>query len=117
MRTPLPFRYLFGFGLLCAPFALCAQSPSTYSVRVAGLTSDERDAVVRQLAVTGEARVVFACVPAGIMVLAPTSPTHNTTARSQALAAIGTRVPAQRITEVQLSLADAEAACAKERRR
>ncbi|MBK8499595.1 MAG: hypothetical protein IPL52_12470 [Flavobacteriales bacterium] len=120
MRTTPSFRILCGFGLsLFALPGLHAQSTisTTVAVHIADLTSEERDAVAQALEASGEARMVFACVPAGVMVFAPKPdrPTH--TLRSQSLAALHARMPQQRIQETALSLADAEAACDEARNR
>lgn len=94
-----------------------ATGPSTYAVRVAGLTSEERDAVVRELALTDQARMAFACVPAGVMVFEPTPNKTSNAARLSATTVIEARTNRERITEVPMSLADAEAACAEARNR
>lgn len=94
-----------------------ATGPSAYAARVAGLTSDERDAVVRELAHTGQARMVFACVPAGVMLFEPMPNRSRDAARMSAIAILEARAQRQRIAEVTMSLADAEAACAEARNR
>lgn len=91
--------------------------PSTYAVRVAGLTSEERDAVVRELALSGQARMAFTCVPAGVMVFEPTPNKTHDAARLSATTVLEARTHRQRITEVSMSLADAEAACEEARNR
>lgn len=120
MRTPPAFRIFLALGL--AFFALPglhAQSTAstTLAVHVADLTSEERDAVAQALEASGEARMVFACVPAGVMVFAPKADRSTHTLRSQSLAALNARMPQQRIHETTLSLADAEAACDEARNR
>lgn len=120
MRTYTSFRIFLGLGLALFTLpGLRAQSttPATIAVRVADLTSEERDAVAHALQASGEARMVFACVPAGVMVFAPKAgrPTH--TLRSQSLAALHARMPQQRIQETTMSLVDAEAACDEARNR
>lgn len=62
---------------LCALCTMHAQAQSPivrgeYALRITGLTSELRDALTRDLDRSGEARVVFACVPAGILVVADT---------------------------------------------
>lgn len=94
-----------------------ATEPSTYAVRVADLTNEERDAVVHELALSGQARMAFACVPAGVMVFEPTPHKTHTAARLSATTALEARTHRERITEVPMSLADAEAACAEARNR
>ena len=122
MRNPNSFHYLLGLALvLGTSCGLQAQSTptasSTYAVRIAGLTSEERDAVVRELAITDQTRIVFACVPAGVLVFGPAPTKSREVARAHASAAIATHVQAQRVTEAPISLADAEAACAEARNR
>ena len=120
MRKLREFRILCGLGLaLFALPGLRAQSTNhaTLAVHIADLTSDERDAVAQALEASGEARMVFACVPAGVMVFAPKAGRSTHTLRSQSLAALHARMPQQRIQETTLSLADAEAACDEARNR
>lgn len=122
MRNASSFRSLAGLlFVLGMNGGLLAQSAPTesptYAVRVAGLTSEERDAVARDLASTGHARMVFACVPAGVMVFGPAPDRNPGAARTHALNVLGTRTQRQRITEVTLSLADAETACSEARDR
>ena len=91
--------------------------PSLYAVRVAGLTSEERDAVVHELAQTGEARMAFACVPAGVMVFEPTPNRNRDAVVLSVVNVLEARTHRERILEIPLSLADAEAACAEARNR
>ena len=94
-----------------------ATGPSTYAVRVAGLTSEERDAVVRELALTDQARMAFACVPAGVMVFEPTPNRNRDAVVLSVVNVLEARTHRERILEIPLSLADAEAACAEARSR
>lgn len=87
------------------------------TVRIVDLTSEERDAVSRSLEASGEARMVFACVPAGVMVFAPKAGRPSHTLRSQSLAALHARMPEQRIQQTSMSLAEAETACDEARNR
>ncbi len=94
-----------------------ASSPATYAVRVAALTSAERDAVVRDLTDNGSARLVFACVPAGVLVFEAAPQRTREAARASASSALQARTRPDRITELAMSLSEAEVACAEARNR
>lgn len=89
---------------------------NTYALRVADLTSEERDAIALDLSTDGNVRMVFACVPAGIMVFSPEQ-NAGQPLRVRAMATVSSRTQAQRITEMPMDLHQAEAACANARNR
>ena len=111
--------------LLCCAFLACwglqhgrAQStaPQRVALRVANLTSEERDDLSNDLQKRGDLRISFACVPAGILILESLNPERPADSlRAMALSALITRLPAQRRTEVALSLSEAEDLCAAAR--
>lgn len=85
-------------------------------MRIQSLTSEERDALNRQLQAEGSMRVAYACVPAGILILE-----HDATSRSAAqvrellLARVESVLPASRIMEANIEQQDAEQRCATAR--
>lgn len=105
--------------LLLGTAGLQAQSlsPETgrFAVRVSGLTSATRDAVARDLVAQGQARVVFACVPAGILIFESLNGADRQHMRQAALPLLQQRTAHTTITEVPMSLRDAEAECAEVR--
>lgn len=99
---------------------LHAQSPVAAETRVAlrvdGLTSEERDQISSDLRQRGDLRISFACVPAGILILEPVSPDRSADSiRAMAATALIRRLPAQRRSEVALSLNEAEELCSAAR--
>ena len=99
-----------------------AQQPVTQASRIAvrmeGLTSATRDALARDLIRTDRAHIVFACVPAGILIVeannaqAPSSMLEEELSSKLSMHARG---PGAR--KVDLTLAEAEAACEQVRGR
>lgn len=88
------------------------------ALRVADLTEEERDAFSRDLHEQGDARIVFACVPAGVLVLEGTESGRSVdNLRLHALPGLLRNVAADRITEDQLTLRNAEDLCAEARNR
>lgn len=92
--------------------------PPAIGIHVNGLTSDERDALSRDLAVQGDVQVGFACVPAGILMLEPTGRAAFTPERqAAAIHVVRARIDGTRISEEQLTRTGAEALCAEARNR
>ena len=88
------------------------------ALRIADLTPAERDALSREFADNGHARIVFACVPAGLIILEATDETRSTESlRLHAMPDLLRRVSPTRITEDHLTLQGAEDLCAVERDR
>ncbi len=121
-NTPL-FRtaITLALALLLGTAGLQAQSASPetghFAVRVSGLTSATRDALTRDLMAQGQARVVFACVPAGILMFESLNGIDNEHMRQAALPMLQQRAAHATIAEVSLSLREAEAECAEVRNR
>ncbi len=120
MRNDLSFRLLLGIlmmlGLLPGAKAQGQQATErTYSMRIANLTSEERDAIVSDLSKGSDARVVFACVPAGILVFEAAPSKDRAHARQATVARIAAHTRRERLIDGPASLAEAEAACANAR--
>lgn len=100
---------------------LCAQAPTdataSMTVKVKGLTSEGRDAIVRSLDPAAGVRLVFACVPAGILVFEGESLRDRNAVREQALQRSAQHVRRQDVTEVNISRQEAEEQCAEARNR
>lgn len=118
--------YLFRFALWLLGIALGgavamaqqpAATPPRITMHVTDLTSADRDALARDLAISGGSRIAFACVPAGILVLEG----HSGLDRSQ-LEQLGRRMLNDRSLTIQRAeqqgtIAQAEEACAQARSR
>lgn len=100
----------------CCSFAQ-AQQPERIVLQLDGLTSDHRDAMTRTLATSGEARIAFACVPAGILVLEGTDGTSRTRLEQRCRELVTERSLVLRRSEHPATIAQAEAACAQVRDR
>lgn len=106
---PRPITLLFLFTLLACN-GLMAQE--TIGLRIDALTSAERDSLVASSDHAGELHVVYACVPAGILVFSSDTPTGSSEAlRTKALIAMAPVIATSRIGTVELTLHDAESAC------
>lgn len=97
-----------------------AQVPSAdfdgaFTVHIDGLTAQDRDAIQQRLGKRSDVKVVFACVPAGIMVFTSEGGAQKSITRQRAITALSQRVEASRITEMQQSIAESESACAQAR--
>ncbi|MCB9169728.1 MAG: hypothetical protein H6594_05175 [Flavobacteriales bacterium] len=93
---------------------LRAQAPASdrfLAVHINALTGTERDAISVDLQQEGVSRITYACVPAGILVIAPLDGT-GTVQRTSALAAIDRHVAASRVAERSDDPASLEAQCA-----
>ena len=88
-----------------------------FTLRVEGLTSQERDAVNSDLQSRSDLKLVFACVPAGIMVFAGEMNSTRTSTRQNTLALMQARMTTTRMSEEPLGIAEAEAVCAQQRNR
>jgi hypothetical protein len=86
------------------------------ALRVDGLTSEERDLLSADLGQRGDLRISFACVPAGILILEPVNPERTAdSVRAMTAAALIHRLPAQRRSEVALTMNEAEELCREAR--
>lgn len=114
MNTHLSRTLAFlAFIALCGLLQCQAQR---VALRVDGLTAQERDQLSADLGERGDLRISFACVPAGILILEPVSPDRSAdSVRAMAAAALIQRLPAQRRSEVSLSLSEAEELCSAAR--
>ena len=111
MRSTLT-RGLALIGLLCiaALARLSAQAP--VGLHITALTTTERDSLMRELPRTSQLKVVFACVPAGVIVIGTDGPNISREAlRTLAVQALEPLVAKDRITEGAITLHAAEQAC------
>ncbi len=116
------FRTCLLAGLLACASAehACAQSSTDQCIalRIADLTSAERDALSIALTEHGDARIAFACVPAGLIILESTDATRSADSlRLHAMPGLLRSVAPSRISEDHLTLQHAEELCANERDR
>ena len=107
MPRPIILFFLF---ILLACDRLAAQE--TIGLRVDALTSAERDQLVDRSHQPGELQVVYACVPAGILVFASDGTAGTREAlRTKALATMAPVIAIGRVEPTELTLHQAEAAC------
>jgi len=101
---------LIGLIAISALAQLSAQAP--VGLHIASLTTAERDSLMREVPRTGALKVVFVCVPAGIIAFSTDGPSTSREAlRTQAVQALGPWVAQDRITEGTITLHAAEQAC------
>ncbi len=101
---------LIGLISIGALARLSAQAP--VGLHIASFTTTERDSLMREVPKTGTLKVVFACVPAGVIVFGSDGPSASREAlRVQAVQALGTWVAEDRITDGTITLHGAEQAC------
>ncbi len=87
-------------------------APTSITLHIDGLSTEERDALNQQLVSRGDARIAFACVPAGIIVLESINGARSADSlRLRALPGLLTSVAPQRIQEQAVSLTEAEQLC------
>lgn len=92
------------------------QAPTAfYSIHVEDLTAHDRDALQRQIDGMSDLKLVFTCVPAGIMVFAGENDSNRTATRQRALLVLNSRWAPSRITELDHGIREAETACAQTR--
>jgi hypothetical protein len=103
--------------LACITCTVKAQSAApVWGVHVSGLTAEERDALNLDLQASGGARLVYACVPAGILVLEDADATRSAAeTRAVLMSRIAAVVPQGRITEEGLTQRTAEERCSNAR--
>ena len=112
MRNTLLPRILILFititGLAAATFAQSAGH--TVTIQIADLTSEDRDGINRHLATRNDLRLVFACIPAGILVF------ETTDRESGALQELlRHHIPRDRAQFVPMDRESAENSCAQAR--
>jgi hypothetical protein len=101
---------LIGLIAIGALAKLSAQAP--VGLHISSLTTVERDSLMRAVPKAGALKVVFACVPAGVLVFASDGPgTSREALRAQAVQALAPWVAEDRITEGTITLHAAEQAC------
>ena len=103
--------------LMISATGLQAQTnPTTHlTLRVDGLTAQERDALSQDLQNGTGLQLAYACVPAGLMVIAPVDPQSGIDPRSAAAASIGRAVASARVHEENLTQQQVEARCTNAR--
>ncbi|MBK6626180.1 MAG: hypothetical protein IPJ87_17990 [Flavobacteriales bacterium] len=103
--------------LLISAVGLHAQTnpASTLTLRVDGLTAQERDALTEDLRSGTGLKLAYACVPAGLLVIAPADPLSGIDPRSAAAASIGRTVTSARAHEETLTQQQVEARCTNAR--
>ncbi len=110
MKLTMPGKFLLPAILsliLCSE--LVAQEATGF--RVTALTSAERDSITQQLS-THDLQLVYACVPAGILVFSSARPgTSRATLRSRIVGTLSEFIAPARIGPADLNLQAAEAAC------
>lgn len=85
---------------------------TSITLHIDGLSTEERDGLNQQLISRGDARIAFACVPAGIIVLQATDASRSADSlRLRALPGLLTSVAPHRIQEQAVSLTEAEQMC------
>lgn len=118
-KNALPFLSLLIISLLCTHRAH-AQDATRIALRIDGLTCDERDALNRAFAQTGQAHIAFACVPAGVVILEPAlgvdAERSADSLRLHALPTLLRTVAPGRIAEDHMTQEQAEELCAQARR-
>ncbi|MEO8589021.1 MAG: hypothetical protein ABI432_06620 [Flavobacteriales bacterium] len=123
MKNAPLFRYaaMLSLAMLLGTSGVHAQSRSTdaarFTVHVSELTAATRDAVARDLTAGGNTRLVFSCVPAGLLVFESLNPASREQVRERALPLLQQRSGAALITEIPIGLREAEAECAQTRDR
>ncbi len=96
------------FTLLFIATGAAAQEP--IGIRVASLTSSERDTLNARAQRDGTLKVVYACAPAGVIVFeGQGAERENFKAKAEAL--VSALVPASRITAITITLQQAMDAC------
>lgn len=116
MKLHMPRTIIFIAVLaLFASDSLMAQE--TIGLHITSLTAAERDSLTLRIHKTNDLKLVFACVPAGVIVLS--SDQQGASRDALRLKAVQTIIPVvaeTRIASAELTQQDAEAACANARR-
>ncbi len=111
-------KTLFLLALL-TPLSLNAQDPVSSTpvlvVQVNGLTSAERDAIQVAGAGTNGGELVYACVPAGILVFRSTIGAQRTALKADVMPMLTQRLGAGRVNDTTMDQPQAEALCATKR--
>lgn len=119
MRNPFNRLAITALILILVSDRLQAQTPrqpsSTRAYRVEGLTSDDRDRIARQFAIEGDFRIVFACMPAGIVVIEAVREDKGEAAFLAATTRLRAGVPGRSPVPDDRSMAELEEACSDAR--
>lgn len=108
---PMP-KPLLLFAFFTSIVGHSAYAQEATGFRINGLTSAERDSLAQQIQGTTDLELVYACVPAGVLVFGANAlSTSRAALRSQALGIMAPVIAADRIGPVVLDLQAAEAAC------
>jgi hypothetical protein len=94
-----------------------AASPERVTLQVDGLTSATRDALATDLRRTDEIHIVFACVPAGIIVLGSRTGQSRVQIEERGRTALAARNASLRTRTIGNDIAGAELACEQARNR
>ncbi len=109
-------RWTVGTILLICALGLQAQTPpASLTLQVSGLTAQERDALAQDLRNGTGLELAYACVPAGLLVIAPIDPQSGIDVRSAAAASISRTVTSARAREEALTLQQVEDLCTNAR--
>lgn len=116
IHTPLKRLLMAALLVLASGYAPAQSLPSNAPVamRVTGFTSAMRDDLVRQAHVLG-LQVEFACVPAGIILVTSTSGQARTALTEQVATVFRNRNQSTSVQEMNMTLEQAEQACANAR--
>ncbi|MBL7951335.1 MAG: hypothetical protein JNM62_06405 [Flavobacteriales bacterium] len=122
MKNSPIFLRSFWTMLVLAIGATCIAQQRTPSrevmtLHVEGLTSATRDAITSDLHQAGDLRVVFACVPAGVIVLEARNGQNKAQIEERTRILLSQRAAHLRARTMDQSLAQAEAACEQARNR
>ncbi|MCC6541371.1 MAG: hypothetical protein IT225_04045 [Flavobacteriales bacterium] len=116
--------WILGAGLYATPVRAqqpapigIGEPPERITLHLAGLTSEVRDAMARELAINGEAHIAFACVPAGVIVIEGSSRMNGQQLEQRSRSILTDRSVRIQRTDLRGSIAQAEAACAQVRDR
>jgi hypothetical protein len=116
-RLLLPRQLIAALLLMLAYAGARAQSPAAnapVTMQVTGLSSAMRDDLVRQASVLG-LRVEFACVPAGILVVSSTNGATRGALETQVSNVLRDRSSSATVNATNMTMEQAEQACANAR--
>ena len=113
MRNPLYILAIVVGLMTTANGQLLAQNdaPQRLAYHIDGFTSGERDAIATDLSRSGEFRIAYACVPAGILVIARADDAIIGHDRSRVEAALDPWIGERAVARDPRDQAELEAAC------
>ena len=112
-RALLLLVLVLAMGSLKAQQRIPADELIVYHIE--GLTSATRDGLVRELSTSTELKIVYACVPAGILAFGARDAQGRTDLETKSRALLASRSSAMRVTRTDHGLPEAEAACSQAR--